>query len=195
MATGCESLLTADILKNCDEQPVGGLEVNAVIINKADIDYSTSTLDVTNDLLISNIALVALKSGFAIEGIKQVNSTTFELVKNDAGFDKYKHTFKGVVLNPSVANKKRLDELASGSDYVLVVEKKWKGASDADAFDVYGWDSGLQISVITYDSNDSDGVIKFELSSPAGFEEPKMPRNVLETDYATTLTAFGNKFA
>lgn len=195
MALNCEEKLAADIEKDCDNKPKGGIEVNAVLINFDDIDKSTSTIDGVNDLIITNLSTFAGTSGFKLEGIKQVNGASFELIKNDEGFDKYGHLFAGVLLNPSVENKKSLANIASGGRYVVVVEKKWKGEDQEDAFEVLGWDAGLVISTIVWNTKESDGVIKFELSSEDGFEEPEMTRNNLETNYATTKVAFEAKYA
>ena len=118
-----------------------------------------------------------------------------ELVPKEETYDGYKHLFSGVLLNPSAANKAALKALSSSSRYVIVVEKKWKGVDQADAFEVLGWKAGLKIASSVYDSKESDGVIKFELASADGYEEPDMTLNLLETDYATTQTAFINKFA
>ena len=195
MALNCEEKLAADIIKDCDNKPIGGIEVNAVLINFDDVDKASSTFDASNDLIITNLATSSGTAGFSLEGIKQVNGISFELVKNEEGFDKYKHVFAGVILSPSAANKKSVANIASGGRYVVVIEKKFKGASQADAFEVLGFDNGLEISTMVYNSKEADGVIKFELASAEAFEEPEMTRNVLETDYATTLTAFNAKFA
>ena len=195
MALNCEDKLSADIIKDCDNPPKAGIEVNAVFINFEDVDKATSTLDVANDLIITSLATLSGTSGYNIEGIKQVNGASFELVKKEESFDAYTHLFAGVLLAPSAANKKLLDEIASGGRYVVVLEKKWKGIDQADAFEVLGWDSGLEISTVVWNTKESDGVIKFEVASADGYEEPKMARNLLETDYATTKIAFVNKFA
>jgi len=195
MALNCEDKLSADIIKDCDNKPVAGLEVNAVLINFDDIDKATSTLDGTNDLVITNLSTLSGTSGFSLEGIKQTNGASFELVKKEDTFDAFKHLFAGVILAPSATNKKALAEVASGGRYVVVVEKKWKGADQDDAFEVLGWDVGLVISTVVWNSKEADAVIKFELASEDGFEEPEMTRNNLETDYATTKTAFDAKYA
>lgn len=195
MALNCEEKLTSDIQKDCDNKPKGGIEVGVVFINFDDIDKANSTLDGTNDLIITNLQTKSGTTGYLLEGIKQVNGASFELVKNEEGFDKYKHMFSGVVLAPSAENKKALAEIASGGRYVVVVEKKWKGDAQADAFEVLGWDVGLVISTVVWNTKESDGVIKFEMASEDGFEEPEMTRNNLETDYATTKTAFDGKYA
>lgn len=195
MSLNCEEKLTADIQKDCDNKPKGGIEVDVVIINFDDIDKATSTLDGTNDLIITNLSTFSGTSGFSLEGVKQINGVAYELIKNEEGFDKFVHTFAGVILAPSAANKKSLAEISSGGRYLVVVEKKWKGIDQADAFEVLGWDVGMVISTNVYNSKEADGVIKFELASEANFEEPEMTRNNLETNYATTKTAFDNKYA
>jgi hypothetical protein len=195
MALNCEDKLSADIAKNCDVKPIGGIEVNVVLIPFDDIDKTNSTIDGTNDLLITNLATKTGTQGYFVEGIKQSQGASFELVKKEDSFDKFKHMFSGVVLTPSVANKKSLSEISSGSKYVAVVEKKWKGVLEVDAFEVLGWDAGLVISEMTWNTKESDGIIKFVVASEDGYEEPYMTRNVLETDYATTKTAFDAKFA
>lgn len=195
MALNCEDKLAADIQKDCDNKPVGGIEVNVCVINFDDVDKTASTLDVTNDLIITNLATASGTSGFFIEGVKQAQGTSYELVIKESSFDAYKHLFSGVVLNPSAENKKSISNIASGGRYVVVVEKIWKGASQEDAFEVLGWDRGLVISTLVQNSKEDDGIIKFELASPDGFEEPEITRVNLETDYATTKVAFDAKYA
>jgi hypothetical protein len=191
----CNDLLTQDILKDCDNKPVGGNEADVVIVAKEDIDYSSTTFDATNPLLVTDLVLKAGKTGYVLEGVKQTNITSYELVKKENSFDKFKHTFTGVILNPSAANKAALREIASGGDYVVIVNRKWKGADNADAFEIYGWNGVFEIATTTYNSNENDGVINFSIAHVDGYEDTELPLNLIETDYDTTLTAFGNKFA
>lgn len=195
MALNCEELLTADIQKDCDNKPVGGVEVDIVIINFADVDKATSTFDGSNDLLLTNLSTFSGKTGYSIEGIKQTQGASFELVKKEDGFDGFKHKFEGVILAPSVENKKRLSEISSGGRFIVVVEKKWKGDSQEDAFEVLGFDVGMEIETVVWNTKEADGIIKFSLSSVDAFEEPKMTLNNLETDFATTKIAFDAKYA
>lgn len=195
MALNCEDKLEADIQKDCDNKPIGGIEVNVVLINFDDIDKTASTIDAANDLIITNLATASGTSGFFVEGVKQAQGTSYELVIKENSYDAYKHLFSGVILNPSAANKKSMASIASGGKYVVVVEKLWKGVAQADAFEVLGWDRGLVISTLVQNSKEDDGIIKFELASPDGFEEPEITRVNLETDYATTKAAFDAKYA
>ena len=105
---------------------VGGIERDITLINKADIDITASTFSPTNKLLITNLVLKPGKTGFLLQGIKQVNSLSFELVKKDLSRDAYKHTMGMNFPNSSLVNKTRLDEL-NGASIVTVVETKYKG--------------------------------------------------------------------
>lgn len=195
MAINCEEKLTAAIQKDCDNKPKGGIEVGVIFYNFDDLDKGNTTFDGSNDLIITNLATKSGTTGYLLDGIKQVNSASSELIKNEEGFDKHRHLFRGVILAPSAANKKRLDEIASGGRYVVIIEKKWKGTDQDDAFEILGYDAGLVIASVIWDTKESDGVIKFEIASEENFEEPKMPLNILETNYATTKTAFDGLFA
>lgn len=191
----CDGLLTSDILFDCDNAMVGGIEVDVLIFNHKDIDKAACTFDATNKTVLTNFALKAGKTGYLFQGVKQVNSLKFELVPKEAGTDKYKHTFAGTILNFSADNKARLLELSDSGQVAVMVELKWKGAGDEDAFQLGGYSTGMILKVATWATNDKDGTISIEFASQDGYEEPKMVLSVMETDYDTTATAFANKFA
>jgi hypothetical protein len=190
----CDGLLTSDILFDCDNAMTGGMEVNVLLFNHKDIDKTATTFDPTNRTKMTNFAMKATKKGFLLQGIKQVNALKFELVKKELGPDKYKHTFAGMILNLTAANKLRLLEMSTGGLYAVMVELKWKGSASADAFQLAGYDSGLELMVSTWGSNDNDGNVSIELASKEGYEETTPIVSVFETSYALTSTAFANKF-
>lgn len=199
MPVDCTGSLTADIAYNCEQAPVGGIEQNVVLINKDDIDVSQTTLDVANRTLITKLQLKPGKTGFLLTGVKQSNGKAWELVKKENAPDKFKHTFSGVIFNPSNANKIQADQLSKGGKYIVVVEQVWKGTSSKDAFEVLGYQSGLELMTMTNNSKENDNMIMFELSSADGFEEGTMPKNLLDGGattgtYAATKTLFDNKF-
>jgi hypothetical protein len=191
----CEGLITADILYDCDNSPVGGLETDVVLVNVADIDVAALTFDAANGDIVTNFQLLTGKTGFLLQGIKQINSASSELVKKEFSSDKHTHTFNGVVLNVSAANKLQVNSMTEGAKYVAVINRKWKGASNLESFLILGLESGLELLTAAWNSNENDGVLQFSLASTENFEEPKLPNTLLETDYATTLTAFQAKFA
>ena len=194
MPVDCTGNLTADILFDCANAPVGGIEQNVILIAKDDIDIVNTTTDATNRVLVSNLQLKAGKTGYLLSGVKQSNGKAWELVKKENAPDKFKHTFSGVIFNPSVANKLQADSLAKGTKYVAVIEQVWKGADSKDAFEVLGLTSGLELMTMTNNSKENDNMIVFELSSADSYEETTMPRTLLDVDYAATKTAFNNKF-
>jgi len=194
MPVDCTGNLTADIIFDCANAPIGGIEQNVVLINKEDIDIAATTVDDTNRILVTNLQLKPGKTGYLFKGIKQSNGKALELVKKENAPDKFKHTFSGVIFNPTALNKQQADQLSKGAKYVAVVEQVWKGAASADAFEILGYSSGLEITTMTNSSRENDNMIMFELASADGFEETTMPKTFLDGDYAATKTAFTNKF-
>lgn len=190
----CEGLITADILFDCDNAPVGGIETDVLLFNVEDIDVSSLTYSPTNKILLTNFQLKSGKTGFLLQGVKQVNGANTELVKKEFGPDKHKHVFSGVIFNPSAANKLQATSLSEGSKYVVIIERKWKGADNEDAFIVLGLKSGLELQTMVWNTKENDGTIQFTLESTEGFEEPTLDLTLLETDYATTKVAFDAKF-
>ena len=188
-------LLDADFILNCDDKAQGGLENDVLLINRDDVDYAAITYDGTNKNIVTNFQLKSGKTGYLLQGVKQVNTTAFELVKQEFSFDTFKHTFNGVILTPSSANKDQADKLAGGGKYVVVVNRKYKGVDNEDAFEIFGIDSGLELETMTYGSAENKGVISFALSSTEQEDENGTPKTLLETDYATTLIAFTAKFS
>jgi hypothetical protein len=190
----CDGLITADILYDCDNSPLGGLETDVLLFNVEDLDIAALTVDAQNGDIVTNFQLLTGKTGFLLQGVKQINSASSELVKKEFSSDKHKHVFNGVVLNVSAANKKQINIMSGGSKYIAVIDRKWKGVDNKEAFLILGLESGLELLTATWNSNENDGVLQFSLESTDGFEEPKLPNTLLETDYATTKAAFDNKF-
>jgi len=194
MPIDCTGILTADILFDCANAPIGGIEQNVVLINKEDIDTTATTTDASNRVLITNLQLKPGKTGYLLSGVKQSNGKAWELVKKENAPDKFKHTFSGVIFNPSSENKLQADSLSKGAKYVAVVEQVWKGTGSEDAFEILGLSSGLELMTMTNSSKENDNMIMFELSSADGFEEVTMPKTLLDGKYVATKTAFTNKF-
>jgi len=194
MPIDCTGSLTADMLFDCANAPVGGIEQNVILINKDDIDVVSTVTDANNEVLVTTLQLKAGKTGYKLTGVKQSNGKAWEVVKKENAPDKYKHTFTGVIFNPSAENKQQAAALAKGAKYVAVVEQVWKGEDNKDAFEILGLKSGLEIATMTNNSKENDNMIMFELSSADGFEEPTMPQNLLDVTYAATKTLFNNKF-
>lgn len=191
----CTGKITANFVLDCDYLPIAGLTTNALLINFDDIDRTATTISNTNRLLMTNLQLKPGKTAYLFTGVKQTNAKSYALVPKDTNVDKWSHNFNGTVFNPSVENKLQVGNLALGSKYVVVVEQLWKGEDNEDAFEVLGYYTGLKLNEATNNSAENDNTIALALGSEEGYEEPSLPHNLLETDYATTKLAFDNLFA
>lgn len=189
----CLGMLTGDILRDCLDNNVGGIEVNLLVFNKSDIDITATTFSATSPTTMTNFALKTGKTGFLVKGVKQVNALRFEMVVKELSENMFKHFMTVVIPNVSAENMDRLTEL-SRAEVVVIVETKFKGTDNADAFKVGGYYSGLRMATAVYSSAENDGSVQVELSSVDGYEESKPILTLLETDYTTTKTAFENKF-
>lgn len=192
--SACAEEITADILLDCDNQPIGGLEVTAVIINKDQIDRSATTFDVANPILMTNLQLLSGNTGYKIQGIKQSNAKSYSLVVNENAPDKWLHQFNGIIFNPTAANKEQLNKLSQDGRYIVVIEQLWKGANDESAFEVLGYNVGLKLTESVNNSIENQNGVTLVLASESSYEETDVPYTLLETDYATTKAAFDNAF-
>jgi hypothetical protein len=190
----CINKLTANLSYSCDasHKPIGGLDGSkAVLINRSDLDYTALT---QSGATITNITLKSGATGFNVEYIKQLASTTSKIQVNENGIDKFQHSFACRIFGSEASDAERMKELSSG-EFIVVVETKYKGTDNKSAYKVYGWDNGLRISESNYSSLENDGSMLFALSSVKNFEE-SYPYNIyLETDYSTTKAKVDGLFA
>lgn len=187
--------LSSDFLNDCDNLSITGIESDVILIPLVDVDKTASVINVTNRMILDNLACASGKTGFILEGVKQLNGYNWEFVPSEETVDKYRHVFNGLIMTPSAENRLEASKMAKGESYLVVVHKKYKGANQEDAFLVLGWDTGLYVTEMTENSKESDSAIKFVISSKDDSLEYDAPRILLETNYATTLAAFVNKFA
>ena len=187
--------ITADIAINCDHLAIAGIESDILLVAHEDIDWTATTYDATNSMIISDLVLKAGKTGFVLQGVKQTNGFNSEFVPgDDQTLDKHRHGIRGRILSPTAVNIEQANKLTKGTPYVAVVNRKYKGVDSKDAFIFLGKDQGMYVSVMTINSNENDSAILIEMASKDGMLENDLPRIVLDTDYDTTVTAFANKF-
>ncbi|UAB85685.1 hypothetical protein INR75_06635 [Zunongwangia sp. SCSIO 43204] len=187
--------ITGDITVNCDHMAVTGIESDIVLIPFGAEDKTGSAIDETNSQLITDLVLKAGKTGFKLEGIKQTNSHNSEFVPGDnQTLDGHRHRIGFRILSPTTANRAEANKLSKGGKYIAVVNRKYKGPSDQDAFLVLGWQYGMKLVEMTENSLENKGAIVGALQSEDDALEMDLPKNLLDADYDTTLTAFNNKF-
>lgn len=196
MSEVCEQL-GQDILRKCDDKPVLGIEQRLVLINADDLPATGITFDPTlPSSLITQLQLATDKTGYEVQGIKQIMNYTNSLEASEDSDNGVLHSVAGIrIYDPSETTRNEVNKFIGGAKVYAVLERKWKGENNAYAFLFFGLKFGLELSELTDSSNENDGTIVMTLSTPSGFKEPYLPHIYRDTDYATSLTAFNNKFS
>ena len=192
MSTNCAPKVTADLLLNCADKAKKGLDGGkAVIINWDDIDHASSTEAAA---IISDLVLESGTSGFAAEWFGDLASANANFVPNAEDVAGFIQAFLCRIATASAEGAERARELSQGR-FVIVVETRDKGTLKAEAFKVFGWQSGMKLSEMTYNTLENSGSIPYTAATEEGDTEA-YPFNVfLETDYATSKATFDSLFA
>ena len=144
----CDGKIVAGLVNDCATLPAAGYEAEGVIINRADIDFSTAT--VTGNVL-TDIPLKSGKKGYKLE---QKGARPFADSTSEAEVGTYATTFnKNVafaVLSNDPEHSDFIDSVANG-EFVVVLKAKDKGKDNKGAFKVFGWHNGLKVSAISHD--------------------------------------------
>lgn len=188
----CDNKLSADIIFDCANKPKRGLDGNkAVLINFDDIDRAASTV---SGATITDIVLKSGKSGFDATWYKDLANVNSAFAPNTEDIDGFTHSFLCRLPNSSAENAERAAEISQGR-FIAVVETRFKGTDNADAFKVYGWEDGLKLSEMTNASNENSGSTPYTIATEEGDSEEYPYQIFLETDYATSKATFDTKFA
>lgn len=186
MAKNCDTSVTHDFSYDCENPPVAGLEDEALLINRADIDFAKCTYDETNKNIIKSIVLKAGKKANVVQQRKEsFNGTKVEQVEGTYSVGTTQ-TFAFVAFANSADEKAALENILNGS-FVAVVKNK--SAADNSRYEVLGWNTGLKTPTLSKDyvAEESAGVYAVTLASG---QEPRLPMSFFATDLETTEEAF-----
>jgi len=174
-----------DILNDCAISPKGGIERDAIILNRADI--ATISYDDANSTQVEEITLASGKHGYKLRGFKNSNNAGHSLVVNDVSPDSYKQTVTLQAWGIDGDTVATLDDLA---DLVIITENKNKGVNGNGAFEIYGLETGLYKNADDRMVADNQGIQTVTLSTRDG-EDASVSRHIFfDTDYATTKAMF-----
>lgn len=185
----CDGLIAIGIEDAaCEQRAAKGIERKGVLINRADIDFSKVTYDVTNKNRLTALALLSGKQGYPIV---QKGKTPFTGTKSSGVVGTYGNSVTNTVVfailnNSAETNEKFTDAILSG-EFVAVLEFKDKDVENKSAFRVYGLDQGLVMSALEQDPyGDTFGGWLVTLA------EEEAPRSsvYLGTDYETGKQLF-----
>ena len=169
---------TVDQIQDCDNLPVKGMESYAMIMDYN--DYLNAKITKADDI-VSNIVLPSGKEAIEAQVPANYTKERFAGEKGDSGNTYYTHEIDLLIPNTAVG-KKFVKNMGNGK-FVVIAEKKAKGADKQDAFDILGVDTGLE-GTPTFDSDANDGYILATLASPEA-RESKPPLTFFDADYLT----------
>lgn len=197
MASICDSLLAADIQPACENPLVRGFEVDGVIIPRADIDFTASTINSSNPNIISSLVIKSGKRGFHCE---QMGATPFSGSTQSLSVGTYQNTWDSSVqlLVPTygpVTARDIVDALTNGDNVVILRNKvKSDGLDTADRsaeYQVFGWWQGMRASAGERDpySDDTLGGVLMTLTETGS---PKSAMFLYGSSKAATDTMYNS---
>ena len=190
MSGVCNTVISQGIEQNCDNPIVKGLEPDGVIMNRGDIDFSSTTFDTEMKNVIKTMLLKSGKKGYPVV---QMGAKPFTGAKTSLKTGTYRNTFTNEIPiaildnGPAVAQN-IIDGLANGS-FVLILRNIHKGDDGKSEYQVYGYYQGLRASAIDNDkySDDTDGGWLVTLQEESA---PKSALFYFNTDSTTTATQY-----
>lgn len=177
----CASKIAAAITNSCTNRPSGGLEPKMWAINRAD---ATFTMDGTTETLCTAIAMSGATLAYPVTAVKKEANIGADAVIADNLPNAFKHYFSFQPYDRSAAGVKAMDDM---TDIVIVAELKGKKAQGC--FVIFGLETGLHPTGLSYRANDNNGIPTYEFATRDGEEESHSRYVFWSTDYATSLAA------
>lgn len=186
----CDSLIASAIGVGCDSIITRGLESEGLIINRKDIDFSSTVFDGNNNNVITTLVLRTGRIGYAVSqlGATPYTGTTVSMAKGTY-VNKFNNTVALVVLdNGPEVSKNIIDGLANG-EFVVILRNKHKGTNGNSEFQVFGYYQGLYAESVENDkySEDVEGGWAVTLVETGA---PKSALFFFNEDTETTEAAF-----
>ena len=172
--------LAAPVALDCNNLPVPGTDEVIYLGN-----FSQKGTTPFTGGIYTNIALAATGQRlYKIEASNQVVVPTTELVTEGVA-PGHTHNVAGVWPSLGATELDELEKLLLGRVFCIVQ----KYYSPSPKFFIFGWTNGMRASALAWELNNTatDGLPSFTISTLPGFKEPKLPRELLITDYDTTL--------
>lgn len=188
----CTKLAANLVAAVCDKQALTGTGKRVILLNFDDVDKSTSTI-VAN--VLETIAMKAAAKGVSFTSLEDAAIGDFAL-KSGTWFNSWTQNLSLSLFSKNEAAKTFIRN-ASGSKVIAIVENKeyvkTVGATfGTGKYEVYGWDSGLELMEATGSTEIADGVVySIKFGTKDNSIETTLPMTYFKTDIATTETALG----
>lgn len=178
----CSKIKTGFTNQVCGKPAIAGTAARVILISYSDADKSKS---VVTDNVISSLILKAGATGYEVDSLP--NATVGSDTINAGTYLKtHQHNVVVRIFKKSEAAKKFVNGLTN-SRVIAIVENNDTGDNGDTKYEVYGWDSGLELTEITVTTEMADGVAyQVTLANGTIAQEGSLPMSLFDTDEATT---------
>ena len=178
----CSKIKTGFINQVCGKPAIAGTTARVILISYSDADKSKS---VVTDNVISSLILKAGATGYEVDSLP--NATVGSDTINAGTYLKtHQHNVVVRIFKKSEAAKKFVNGLTNAR-VIAIVENNDTGDNGDTKYEVYGWDSGLELTEITVTTEMTDGVAyQVTLANGTIAQEGSLPMSLFNTDEATT---------
>lgn len=178
----CSKIKTGFINQVCGKPAIAGTTARVILLSYSDVDKSKS---VVTDNVISSLILKAGATGYEVDSLP--NATVGSDTINAGTYLKtHQHNVVVRIFKKSEAAKKFVNGLTNAR-VIAIVENNDTGDNGDTKYEVYGWDSGLELTEITVTTEMTDGVAyQVTLANGTIAQEGSLPMSLFNTDEATT---------
>lgn len=137
---------------DCASVPAKGFEREALIINRADVDWAGVTFDPTKKNALTAFPLLKGKQAYPIaqQGAQPFAGSTASGVVGTYGNSVTKNFVFAYLRQDQEQSEQFVDPILNG-EFIVVLRPKDKGVDNASAFVVLGFHNGLQMSAFERD--------------------------------------------
>ena len=178
----CSKIKTGFINQECGKPAIAGTAARVILISYSDVDKPKS---VVSDNVISSLILKAGATGYEVDSLP--NATVGSDTINAGTYLKtHQHNVVVRIFKKSEAAKKFVNGLTNAR-VIAIVENNDTGNKGDTKYEVYGWDSGLELTEIAVTTEMTDGVAyQVTLANGTIAQEGSLPMSLFITDEATT---------
>lgn len=178
----CSKIKTGFTNQVCGKPAIAGTTARVILLSYSDVDKSKSV--VTNNV-ISSLILKAGATGYEVDSLP--NATVGSDTINAGTYLKtHQHNVVVRIFKKSEAAKKFVNGLTNAR-VIAIVENNDTGDNGDTKYEVYGWDSGLELTEITVTTEMTDGVAyQVTLANGTIAQEGSLPMSLFNTDEKIT---------
>lgn len=178
----CSKIKTGFTNRVCGKPAIAGTTARVILLSYSDADKSKS---VVTDNVISSLILKAGATGYEVDSLP--NATVGSDTINAGTYLKtHQHNVVVRIFKKSEAAKKFVNGLTNAR-VIAIVENNDTGDNGDTKYEVYGWDSGLELTEITVTTEMTDGVAyQVTLANGTIAQEGSLPMSLFNTDEKTT---------